>query len=415
MKKENFLQIVRSKAKTALTPEEEAMFGSIGEAVEQAFASESIERNKKIDAIVTQLGTVDEGQSLSDIIRTLSTKIDEVEQKAKRTLSEDDKYLLKRALKAKETEIMAARRGSNPWSLEFKAKRAASALMTTSTVMTGAVAYQTDNIFDDMEIVVIKYPKNFILDAVSSRNVQNIEAVWRWKEQITAGVGVPTVVTEGSVKPLVDKKFTWKYAERAKYAGRIEYSEELQMDYDALMIDIINMFEQDVIRAWQNAVLAAVIAYAPAYTTTALDGQIVKPTVYSVIGAGKLHVENNDYEPDVVIMNPGDAAEAIYLQDNNGNQQFIPSDLQFGGLQPFVSNGVDVGTILVGTKNTIQERHSNYILRSGQYGDQLIENEYTIIGEVFSKLKLPTLSQYSWVKLDVATVKGLLLKAPVAI
>lgn len=410
MKKDLFMQIVRSKAKVALTPEEEGMFGSIGEAIEKAFETDSIERSKAIEAITSQMGAFDKDETIAGVVRAMASRIDEVEAKSKRTLSQDDKYLLKRALKAKEAEIMAARRGSNPWSLEFKAKRAASALMTTATVMTGAVAYQTDNIFDDMEVVVIKYPKNFILDAISSRNVANIEAVWRWKEQITAGVGVPTVVTEGSVKPLVDKKFTWKYAERAKYAGRIEYSEELTMDYDALMIDIINMFEQDVIRAWQNAVLAAIIAYAPDYTTTALDGKIVNPTVYSVIGAGKLHVENNNYEPDVTIINPGDAAEAIYLQDNNGNQQFIPSDLQFGGLQPFISNGIEVGTILVGTKNTIQERHSNFIVRSGQYGDQLIENEYTIVGEVFSKLKLPTLSQYSWVKLDIATVKGLLLK-----
>jgi len=410
MKKELFLQIVRGKAKAALTPEEEGMFGSIGEAIEKAFEAETVERGKQLTAITEKLGTIDEGESLAGIIRSLATQIEAVEAASKKTLSQDDKYLLKRALKAKETEIMAAKRGSNPWSLEFKAKRAASALMTTGTVMTGAVAYQTDNLFDDMEVIVIKYPKNFILDAISSRNVANIEYAWRWKEEITAGVGVPTVVAEGTVKPLVDKKFTWKYADRVKYAGRMEYTEEVTMDFDALLIDIINMFEQDVLRAWQNAVLAAVIAYAPAYTTTALDGKIVKPTVYSVIGAGKLHVENNNYEPDVVIMNPGDAAEAIYLQDANGAQQFIPSDLQFGGLQPFMSNGVAVGTILVGTRNTIQERHSNYIVRSGQYGDQLIENEYTIIGEVFSKLKLPTLSQYSWVKLDVDTVKGLLLK-----
>ena len=390
MKKENFLQIVRSKAKVALTPEEESMFGSIGEAIEQAFTADAVERNKQLKAITDKLGSVEDGESLAGVIRTLGEKVDAVEAASKKTLSADDKYLLKRALKAKETEIMAAKRGANPWSLEFKAKRAASAMMTTGTVMTGAVAYQTDNLFDDMEVIVIKYPKNFILDAISSRNVANIEHAWRWKEEITAGVGVPTVVAEGTVKPLVDKKFTWKYADRVKYAGRMEYTEEVTMDFDALLIDIINMFEQDVLRAWQNAVLAAVIAYAPAYTTTALDGKIVKPTVYSVIGAGKLHVENNNYEPDVVIMNPGDAAEAIYLQDNNGAQQFIPADLQYGGLQPFVNNGVAVGTILVGTKNTIQERHSNYIVRSGQYGDQLIENEYTIIGEVFSKLKLPT-------------------------
>ena len=409
MKKENFLQIVRSKAKAALTPEEEGMFSSIGEAIEQAFTLEQVERNKKITEIEKQLGDVEDGQTLNGIIRTLAQKVDEVEANAARGLSESDKYNLKRMLMEKESEIKACRTNGKSFSLEFKAKRAASAMMTNSTLVTGATAFNTQNIFDDMEITVIQYPKNFILDAINSRSVSNIEAVWKWKEQTTAGEGVAAKVTEGNIKPLIDKKFVWKYAEREKYAGRIEYTEEVQMDYESMVLDVINMFEQDVIRAWQDGVLAAIIAWAPSYTATALDGTIVKPTVYNVIGAGKLKVQLDNYEPDIVIINPADAAEAEFLQDNNGVQQFIPTALQFGGLTPFITNKIAAGTILVGTRSTVQERHSNFIMRSGQYADQLIENEYTIIGEVFSKLKLPILSKPSWVKLDVATVKAALL------
>ena len=46
MKKDQFLQIVRAKAKTALTPEEEAMFSAIGEGIETALAAEGVETNK---------------------------------------------------------------------------------------------------------------------------------------------------------------------------------------------------------------------------------------------------------------------------------------------------------------------------------------------------------------------------------
>ena len=67
-------------------------------------------------------------------------------------------------LEAKKDEIQRARQGGNPWSVEFKAKRAASALMQTTTVLTGASAINNVNVFEDMDITVIEYPKNFILD-----------------------------------------------------------------------------------------------------------------------------------------------------------------------------------------------------------------------------------------------------------
>ena len=89
----------------------------------------------------------------------------------------------------------------------------------------------------------------------------------------------------------------------------------------------------------------------------------------------------------------------------------FPEAVAFGGLTPFVSNNVTAGTIVVGTSNIIKEQHSNFIVRRGVYGDQFIENEETIVGEVFSNLKLPTISKNSWVKLDIATVKGALTEA----
>jgi len=411
MKKDLFMQIVRGQAKQALTPEEEGMFTAMGLAVEQAFTENGVERQKAIDKLANQLGSMEEGQTVAGIIRGLAEKVDQLETRASRGFSDKDKKSLRAVLEANKDVIRNSRRKDAPaWEVEFTARRAASALMTTSTLLTGAVAINNPNLLDDMDITFIQYPKNFILDAITSRQVSKVPATRRWKEQITAGVGVPAETNEGVEKPLVDYKFEYKYAYRVKYAGRIEMTEEDEIDMEQLSIEILNMFERDVIKVWQDGVLTAITAYAPAYTSTALDGTIIKPTVYSVIGAGKLHAQVNNYEPDVVILNPSDAAEAIYLQDNNGSQQFIPESLQFGGLAPFVTNKIAAGTILVGTKAMIDEQHGNFIIRRGTYGTQFIENEFTIVGEVFSNLKLPTASQYSWCKLTIADVKAALLK-----
>jgi len=410
MKKEDFMKIVRSKAKETLTEQDENFFGSIGEAVESAMNAESVERTKQLGELAKKLGAVPEGETMADVVRNMATQIDLLEKKAERGFTGAEKYKLKSMLESKKEDIQRARQGGNPWSIEFKAKRAASALMQTTTVLTGAAAVNTMNVFDDMDIVVIEYPKNFILDGINSRQVAKVPQTVARKEEITAGEGVPVATGEGVAKALVDKKFTWKYDTRVKYAGRLEMTEEVEIDFDQLVLQIVAMFEDDVIRSWQDGVLTAILNWADTYTTTGLDGAINNPGVYNVIGAGVLHVRNNLYEPDVIFLNPTDVAKIVYMQDNNGNQMFIPESLQFAGLTPFISTKITAGKVLIGTRRTVKEQHGNFIIRKGVHGDQFIENESTIVGEIFSVLSLPTQSQPSWIYLDIATVAAALQK-----
>jgi hypothetical protein len=283
--------------------------------------------------------------------------------------------------------------------------------MTTATALTGAVAINNPSVMDDMEVTVIKYPANFIIDAIGGRQVAKVPAVLRWKEQAAESDGVPGVTNEGAVKVLTDKAFVWKIANRKKYAGRIEFTEELALDFDQLFLQIIDMFGDQVIREWNKGVQADVVAWAPAYTATGLDGYFVAPGVAEVIKAGKLHVSNANYDADMVMINPVDAARAMIRQTTSGEITYLPEAIAFDGLAPFISTHVPAGTILVGTSNIVKEQHSNFIARRGVYGDQFIENEETIIGEVFSLLKLPTESKKGWVKMTVATVLTALTKA----
>ena len=412
MKKDVFLGIVERNAKDPLTPQEKAMFGSIGEAIERAFAEDSIERGKQIQAVTDQLGLIPEGETMAAIVRALSSKVDEVEQKAVRKLSDSDKFKLRRALEAKKEEIqaVASRKQQAPWGLSFSAVRAASAMMTTASVVSGAVANNNPNVFDDVELTVIRYPKNFILDAISSRQVGKVPESIKWKEQVTAGEGVAAKVTEGNVKPLLDKKFEWKYAYRSKYAGRIEMTEEFEIDFDQLLLDIITMFEDDVLRAYNAGVLAEVLAWAPAYAGTALDGTIVKPTIMNVVNAGKLQLATAEYAGDILVINPSDYAETQNMQNASGDPIFIADSVLFPGLSLFVTNGITAGTCLLLEGSIVKEQHGSFELRSGTYGNQFIENEKTIIGEIFSIVKLPTESKKGAVKLDIATVKDALIK-----
>ena len=367
---------------------------------------EQVERKAELDKLTAMLGAVEDGKTMADVIRTLASKIDSVEAQSKRNLSAGEKFQLKRALEAKKDEIMQVIRGekATPWGLEFRAKRAASALMQTTTVLTGAAAINTDNVFDDLEITVIKYPVNFIGDAINSRQVSVVPASLKWKEQITAGTGAAGVIAEGVEKTLVDYKFSWKYAYRKKYAGRIEFTEETEIDFEQLTLDIIDMFETDVLRAYNAGLLADIVAWAPAYTSTALDGTLVKPSILNVVNAGKLAVAANNYNADTLIINPADYAGVQNMQNSDGDPIFVPDAALFPGLRVFVTNNITQGTVLVGEGSIVKEQHGAFILRSGTYGNQFIENEKTIVGELYSVIKLPTESKKGWCKLDVDTV-----------
>ena len=411
MKKQDFLDAIKRAMKKDPNEQDMNFIDALAQGLEDAMGKDAVERKKQVDDIAALVGTFDEGKSAASVIRAMAQRIEDIEQKAKRGLSADDKYKLRAKLEEKKDEILRARNSNDGWAIEFKVARAASALMTTATVLTGATAINNPNVMDDMDVTVIQYPKNFVIDMIGGRQVAKVPAVLRWKEQLAESDGVPAKTNEGAVKPLTDKLFAWKTAARDKYAGRIEFSEELAMDFDQLLLQIIDMFEQQVVREWNKGVQAAIVAWAPAYTTSGLDGYFVAPGVAEVIKAGKLAVSNNNYDADVVMINPVDAAKAMIHQTTAGEITYIPEAIAFDGLTPFISTHVPAGTILVGVASVIKEQHSSFIARRGMYGDQLIENEETIIGEVFSLLKLPTESKKGWVKLTVATVLTALTKA----
>lgn len=416
MAKDEFVEKVKRSMKKDPTDQDMNFISAFGEAIDEIMKKDEVERKKDLTDLENKLGSFDEGKSAAAVIRSIADRVQQIEDKAKRGLSQGDKNTLRRKLEEKKEEIIRARgdkSNAGVWALEFKASRAASAMMTTSTVLTGAQAVNSMNVFDDMEITVIRYPRNFVMDAISSRQVEKVPNPWRWKEEVVAGDGEPGVINEGAVKTLTDSAFVWKYAARKKYAGRIEFTEEMTIDFEQLFVEIIDMLENKVIRAWNKGVQADIVAWAPAYTSTGLDGYFIAPGVAQVIAAGKQEVSDNNHDADQVWLNSVDAAKAMIHQNTDGTITYIPEAVAFSGLTPFISNHIPAGTILVGDSNVIREQHGNFILRRGVHGDQFIENEETIVGEVFSVLKLSTEGKKGWVKMDVDTVLTALTKVVV--
>lgn len=332
--------------------------------------------------------------------------------KAPSGLTEVEKFQLKRIVKENHAEIVSAVKEKKSFEMTFKV---AAMHMTNNGTVTNSVGLDypvTDNFLVDNDIAVIRYPDNFILNVIPNLQVAKVPAQRIRKEQATTE-GAVAVTAEGAVKPLLQYKFVRTTTDRSKYAGRIEWTEEFEMDFEALFREILMMFEQDVVREWQDGLLAQIETNSTAYVSSTLDGTFVAPDNGLAVVAGQSQLQSLNYNPDTVIMNPADLVATLFQQDADGNLKLHPyinvATGTINGMRLISTNKIDQGTALIGESRLYREQHSNFILRTGQYNAQFIENEYTAIGEVFSILQIAERDLVGWLALDLDAVKTALL------
>lgn len=266
----------------------------------------------------------------------------------------------------------------------------------------------------DNEIAMIRVPENFILTVI--RNTQRAKVPeYLMKKQQVPGDGAVATVEEGAVKPLQQYKFQNTSTKRKKYAGRIEWTEEYEMDFEALLDAIIDMLERDVLTAWQDGIIDIIEANATSYIGSSLDATLPNPDNGLAIIAGMQQIKVLGFVPETVLMNPVDIDAAIYTQDKNGNLQLKPyidaSGNRIAGVRLVPSLKIDAGQAIVGEFSIYKEIHTGFIFRRGQYNEQFIENEYTAVGEVFSILNAAPAEYPGIIKLNLATVKAALKSA----
>lgn len=390
------------------------------------------EINKSIEGFKETTATKAELKSVTDALETLKQSnadlqikenFDELTEKVnqliekttvKSGLNDAEKYNLRKSLKENHEAIVDAVKNEKKFELTFKA---AAIHMTNNGTVANAVGLDfpaTDNFLVDSDIAKIRYPENFILNVIPNIQVSNVPAQRIRKEQATTE-GAATIVAEGAVKPLTQYKFVRTSTDRVKYAGRIEWTEEFAMDFEALYREIVMMFEEDVVRVWQDGLLSQIDTNATAYVSSTLDGTFVAPDNGLAVVAGQSQLQSLNYEPDTVLMHPADLVATMFQQDADGNLKLSPyintTSGTINGMRLVASNKITLGTAYVGESRLYREQHSDFILRTGQYGDQLIENEYTAIGEVFSILQIAERDLVGWLALDLDTVKTALLKA----
>ena len=203
-------------------------------------------------------------------------------------------------------------------------------------------------------------------------------------------------MAEHGTKPLVQYKWVINAINRNKIAGRVEWTEEFEIDNERLFQMIVQMIENDVIREWNEVTLAAIIANATAYTSpTAYTGQVNGANADDVAVVLTTLINSNEYNADTLVMNPIDVSKLLLLKDTIGQklETLLLSSGNPLGLKLIASNKVAVGNMLVFDSTTYREQHTGVSLRVGQYANQLITNEWTLIAEMYTLLETAALDK----------------------
>lgn len=373
------------------------------------------ELEKGLEPVNTELKSIKDEQSktskdISDIAETLAT----MDAKLKTTTTAEVKGFLHTVIKENYEAIKDAFKGNNKTPFSFEVIKVPAMHMTnngTVANIAGLTNYPTGSFEVDNEIAMIRVPENFILSIIRNTQREKVPEMVIKKQQV-AGEGAVAVVAEGAVKPLLQYKFQNTSTLRKKYAGRIEWTEEFEMDFEALLDAIVEMFERDVLTAWQDGILDVIDTNATAYVSSSLDGTFPNPDNGLAIIATMQQIKALGHTPNGVFMNPMDIDASVYTQDLDGNFSIKPyidaTGNRIAGVRLIPSLKIDAGTAFVGDFSIYKEIHTRFIFRRGQYNAQFIENEYTAVGEVFSVLNAAPAQYPAIVKVNLATVKAAL-------
>lgn len=378
-----------------------AFVNGLSEAIRQALDSNTATISQTIEQKMTEVkATLPE--DVAEEIRSLGEKMKKIEERSPVTkLNESQKRSLKAKVNEHHQDIVDAIRGRKNFDLGelvIDAVRAAAPHYNDNgTVSLGSGVYlpTVENFKESDIIATIRYPKNFIFDVVRNSQVAKVPKVLNKKEQ-TAKEGDVAIVAEHDTKPLVQYKWVINAINRNKIAGRVEWSEEFEIDNERLFQMIVQMIENDVIREWNEVTLAAIIANATAYTSpTAYTGQVNGANADDVAVVLTTLINSNEYNADTLVMNPIDVSKLLLLKDTIGQklETLLLSSGNPLGLKLIASNKVAVGNMLVLDSTTYREQHTGVSLRVGQYANQLITNEWTLIAEMYTLLETAALDK----------------------
>lgn len=257
-------------------------------------------------------------------IKALRTQVDELIADAKKQAMGGQKSQM--FSKEEYGAIVKAVKEGRPYEAIVKTP----AIMTTANFLTGAPHSGTVEVDTALNAPIPPEMAVFNRLLKGSTNARTIYWTNRVNEE-----GGAAFIAQGALKPLKD----WERIEANSVAKKVAVMATLTTE----TLEDVAMMEQEVNEVLRNEVmqeiadavltstesataLKGIIPSATSYTTTALDGKIASPNAADAIRAGMLQLRLLKHVPDVVFLNPGDAALLDLTKDTTGNYLKLQTD-----------------------------------------------------------------------------------------
>lgn len=204
--------------------------------------------------------------------------------------------------------------------------------------------------------------------------------------------GGAAFIAEGTLKPLKD----WKYAEESSTAKKIavstKVSTEMLQDFEYMESEIKLLLNRDLYQVLDNKLLngaggavepSGIITGAGGYLGTGLDGTVTMANNADAIRAAMLQMRLLNYKPNVVFLNPTDAAVMDLTKSSTGNYIKIELEGVLRSLQIIETTEIPAGNfLLMDTAKWIVRVYEDFRLEFGWENDDFRKNLVTVIAEM---------------------------------
>lgn len=339
------------------------------------------EINALIDKALNGKGiTAEEVTSIKNFSETLRRQAADIEKLKAHGIETSEENLLTSLENAKD-ELKAIQK-SRTGMKEFVLK--AAGIHTTATTgstraLTNSVSAFTAQRLGEGPMNLINRGNPFVLDYVNVGNTNS--SVLIWFDEI-AKEGDFAVTAEGAVKPLVQYRFERKSADYKKAAGYTQITDEFERDFPGLYTTIRRLMVSDCRLKIADLILSDLITATPAFSYTGLNAKIDNADNFAAIKAAVVGAKVLYFNPNVLFLNPADAAIMSLTKDSTGQYLVTPLSEMFDAI--IEDPRITAGTFLLGDlSNYNVDFYGDIIVKIGYINDDLIRNQFTVVVEQF--------------------------------
>lgn len=240
-----------------------------------------------------------------------------------------------------------------------------------------------------------------------------------WVNRINEDGG-SAFIGEGILKPLKDWDYDLESSTAKKIAVRAKAPTEMLNDFEGfrqelqmmLSLDLMETIEEKLLTGTLSSTeIAGITTVASSYTTTALDDLVDSPNFVDAIRAAMLQMRLLNYKPDVVFINPTEAALLDLIKDKNGNYIKIQVEGVLRTLLVQETTNIPAGYfLLMDTMKWVVKMLEDIRIEFGRDDDDFSKNMMTVICEARLHSYYNSIDVGAFIYSDFATIMAVIEK-----